>query len=99
MNKVAFGLDFARLRCISYPLLSVVTLVRNCADGEKDTGQLEREKVEPSPTAHSSSGSGSSFGEPVGPEPASPDLVGSDTLTPSNLQVLESLSLYVHLSY
>ncbi|RID58324.1 hypothetical protein BRARA_F01630 [Brassica rapa] len=55
-------------------------------DGEKDTGQLEREKVEPSPTTHSSSGSGSSFGEPVGPEPASPDLVGSDTLTPSNVQ-------------
>ncbi|XP_013603669.1 PREDICTED: U-box domain-containing protein 32 isoform X1 [Brassica oleracea var. oleracea] len=50
-------------------------------DGEKETGQLEREKVDPSPTTHSSSGSGSSFGEP-----ASPDLVGSDKLTPSNVQ-------------
>ena len=87
MNKVAVGLDFARLLCISYPLLSVVTLVQNCADGEKETGQLEREKVDPSPTTHSSSGSGSSFGEP-----ASPDLVGSDKLTPSNVQVLEFAS-------
>ncbi|KAF3512391.1 hypothetical protein F2Q69_00005439 [Brassica cretica] len=55
-------------------------------DGEKDTGQLEREKVEPRPTTHLSSGSSSSFGEQVGPEPASPEVVGSDTRTPSNVE-------------
>nr|VDC96029.1 unnamed protein product [Brassica oleracea] len=59
---------------------------KNCADGEKDTGQLEREKVEPRPTTHLSSGSSSSFGEQVGPEPASPEVVGSDTRTPSNVE-------------
>ncbi|KAG2326847.1 hypothetical protein Bca4012_035752 [Brassica carinata] len=55
-------------------------------DGEKDTGQLEREKVEPRATTHLSSGSSSSSGEKVGPEPASPELVGSDTLTSSNVE-------------
>ncbi|XP_018441275.1 U-box domain-containing protein 32 isoform X2 [Raphanus sativus] len=48
-------------------------------DGEKDTSQLEKDKVEPRPAP--SSGSGSSFGEPVGPE-----LVGSDTLTTSYVE-------------
>ena len=65
----------------------MVTSLQNCADGEKDTGQLEREKVEPRPTTHLSSGSSSSFGEQVGPEPASPEVVGSDTRTPSNVEV------------
>ncbi|CAH2064762.1 unnamed protein product [Thlaspi arvense] len=55
-------------------------------DGEKDTSQLEREKVEPRPTPDSSSSSGSSFGEPVGPEPAGPELVSSNTLTTSNVE-------------
>ncbi|KAJ4897515.1 U-box domain-containing protein 32 [Raphanus sativus] len=55
-------------------------------DGEKDTNQLEREKVEPRRTTHLSSGSSSSFGEQVGPEPASPEVVGSDTRTPSNVE-------------
>ncbi|ESQ45635.1 hypothetical protein EUTSA_v10010130mg [Eutrema salsugineum] len=54
-------------------------------DGEKDSGQLEREKVEPQPIP-SSSGSGSSFGEPVGPEPIGPELAGSDTITTSNVE-------------
>ncbi|CAH8267949.1 unnamed protein product [Arabidopsis lyrata] len=58
-------------------------------DGEKDTGQLEREKVEPRATPHFSSGSSSSFGEPVGPEPISPELVDSDTLTTSNVKEKE----------
>ncbi|KFK34196.1 hypothetical protein AALP_AA5G113900 [Arabis alpina] len=55
-------------------------------DSEKDTGQLEREKVEPRPAPHLSSSSGSSFGEPVGPEPAGPELVGSDTSSTSNVE-------------
>uniref|UniRef100_A0A1J3JZ13 RING-type E3 ubiquitin transferase n=1 Tax=Noccaea caerulescens TaxID=107243 RepID=A0A1J3JZ13_NOCCA len=61
-------------------------------DGEKDTGQLEREKVEPRATSNVSSGSGSSFGEPVGPEPpagpdpSGPELACSDTLTTSNTE-------------
>ncbi|VVB09626.1 unnamed protein product [Arabis nemorensis] len=55
-------------------------------DSEKDTGQLEREKVEPRPAPHFSSGSGSSFGEPVGPEPAGPESVGSDTSSTSNIE-------------
>lgn len=67
----------------------MVTLLQNCADGEKNTGQLEREKVEPRPSPHFSSGSGSSFGEQVGPEPAGPELVGSDTLSTSNVEVGE----------
>ncbi|KAF8091745.1 hypothetical protein N665_0436s0008 [Sinapis alba] len=58
-------------------------------DGEKDTGQLEREKVEPRATTHLSSGSSSSFGEQVGPEPASPELVGSDTLNSSNVEEMK----------
>jgi len=62
-------------------------LLQNCADGEKDTGQLEREKVEPRAPPHFSSGSSSSFGEPVGPEPVSPELVDSDTLNTSNVEV------------
>ncbi|CAN8254857.1 unnamed protein product [Cochlearia groenlandica] len=48
-------------------------------DGEKDSGRLDREKVEPRPTPHYSSGSGSSFGEPIGPEPAVPEVVSSNT--------------------
>ena len=93
MNKVALCLGFARSRCILCPLLPVVyclcmvTLLQNCADGEKDTGLLERGKVEPRPTTHLSSGSSYSFGEQVGPEPASPEVVGSDTRTPSNVEV------------
>ncbi|CDY37899.1 BnaA06g19180D [Brassica napus] len=59
---------------------------KNCADGEKDTSLLERGKVEPRPTTHLSSGSSYSFGEQVGPEPASPEVVGSDTRTPSNVE-------------
>lgn len=72
---------------ISFICLCMVTLLQNCADGEKDTNQLEREKVEPRRTTHLSSGSSSSFGEQVGPEPASPEVVGSDTRTPSNVEV------------
>ncbi|KAJ0228665.1 Serine-threonine/tyrosine-protein kinase [Hirschfeldia incana] len=55
-------------------------------DGEKETGQLEREKVEPRTSTHLSSGSSSSCGEQVGPEPAGPEVVGSDTRTPSNVE-------------
>lgn len=92
MNKVAVGLDFACSLCILFLCYQLylslrVTLLQNFADGEKDTGQLGREKVEPRPTPHVSSGSSSSFGEPVGPEPVSPELVDSDTLTTSNVEV------------
>ncbi|XP_023639222.1 U-box domain-containing protein 32 isoform X2 [Capsella rubella] len=58
-------------------------------DGDKDTGQLERGRVEPRPPPHFSSGSSSSFGDPVGPEPVSPELVDSDTLTTSNVEEKE----------
>ncbi|XP_010426410.1 PREDICTED: U-box domain-containing protein 32-like [Camelina sativa] len=58
-------------------------------DGDKDTGQLEREKVEPRPLPHFSSGSSSSIGEPVGPEPVSPELADTDTLSTSNVEEKE----------